>query len=260
MTKLKIKIQRKIGNVIVCYYKGELLCLPNSNKNVETESFSAMKKYLWLNGYRNPRDYELAVKFYLDGNCKIEKYSDMQQINKRIYQFYKTKDFLIEFEEPNTESVTSLGYLVFDNGDKIRIESNSDAIFKSKSLMGECRTAIDHIMNKNNIIQKYSMDNFSHHIKIDLINSQEAIYICHNGQLMALNQDRKEKGMRCLPYDKSMDKYLTIYMYSTMEYVPQTPYIEKFKDFKNIFINELESIHGNEFKFHNINFMGRIYT
>ena len=57
-----------------------------------------------------------------------------------------------------------------------------------------------------------------------------------NAALMTLNQDRRELGLRCLPFIKQMDRYLTFYVYTTKD-VSESDKI-KAKDKTDIILND----------------------
>lgn len=266
MYKVVMKILKNEG----CFFFASIRGIPFSEGNVLTfdndetakfESLSSMKRFLYLNGYKNPRDYMIFLQFNVDDGYKVISLSDMIKTGAREYQYIDIDNSIkYVFKELTTESVTSLGYIVFNNGDSVRIDSNKESADLSKMLMEYCREAIDGIMTTSNIIKKYYMNEFNHHIKIELADCQESIYICYNGQIMKTNQERKDRGVRCLPYERSMDKFLTIYIYSTMEYIPGFKYNMRYKEFIDLLISKLRENHVEDLpKYSNIKFEGRIY-
>lgn len=234
-----------------------------NNNVVNCGSFEAMKKYMKLNGFTNPRDYELAIQF-TNSKSEIEyiKYSDLQQVGEKLYQGYSTvTNEMVQFHFITTKKITSLRYLVFDNGDKVMLDISKASNDKSKQLMTVVRQAINKLMRTTNYIDKYCIDKYSKHTKIDIKGTQESIHICHNFQLVNMNLARKENGMRCLPYIHTMDRFLTIYIYSSTEYVPGLEFKEKYKEFLDKLLETISDIYNSgEVKYEEVElFYGNLY-
>lgn len=260
-----IKVSNYNARVIALLTNDNYSPVKFNDNVVNCGSFNAMRKYMKFNGYTNPRDYELAVQF-LNSNKKLEriKFSDLQEIGDKQYQGYSREtNELIQFNFETTEKVTSLRYLVFDHGDEIRLEINKASNDKSKYLMTIVRQAISKMLKSGKYIDKYCINKYDKHTRIDLKDCQESIYICHNYQLIHKNHQRKDLDMKCLPFDKRMDKFLTIYIYTTTEYIPGIVYGEKYKEFLDVLMDNVNQIYKskeeNNPKYEEVDFFTNLY-
>lgn len=138
------------------------------------------------------------------------------------YQIFKD-DTLIRIEENQLSILIGSGYFVFENGDTER----SDRLYGVK--IQDTYLKIIKDMFYTFIMYNIKAENFSGNLierierksnkeyVIKLNNSSVKIHIMLNSALMDLNQYRKSKFIGCIPFDKNMDKYTTIFCYITRD-------------------------------------------
>ena len=160
----------------------------------------------------SPSDYKIFL--YVDG-----KTIDFDYVSKLDdhYEFFTLSGKYYVFESVE-HRVSNLGYFVFENGDKERCDQKYGQK-RSKEIYRDIKSVLSKICRLINIdpsVQSITK-NEKGHLTLNLKNSTGKISFCYNSEIMDLNQERKENNIRCLPYDKAMDKYLTIYSYATVD-------------------------------------------
>ena len=148
------------------------------------------------------KEYDMKEAMEIDG------YFQLYDLKKNIKYYIKGKS------EPK---VRWIGYISLDNGFHERKDKNY-GIQRSKYLFEALENSMQKLMlsNENNgisEIRKTSNREYTLCVK----NSSAKIHIMGNSNIMDLNQRRKEKGERVIPFEKNVDKFLTIYVYITTE-------------------------------------------
>ena len=177
------------------------------------KSLALAKVYLErIKGIRDP--YQYKVWLVLDE--QVIDYDNIQFIDG----FYEYCDGEIWYfiEETIVEEVCKIGYFVFENGDKVHSDKKYGSR-RQKEFLNMIREAIS-----NHVVYPYFDGALSGCHKDDNCQFYAAvkgstckIRFCKNDMVMTINQNRKADGVRCIPYEKSMDKFLTIYAYITKD-------------------------------------------
>lgn len=166
-------------------------------------------------GIRNPYEYKLWI--ILD-DIEID-FDDVERVDDNYEYFYtNTEDITTQLiiSPVYKEEVLRLGYFVFENGDKNFTEKEY-GLQRNHELFALVKEAIGYIIkHKDSSPISIIKRDKNKHMCIPIKNSTVKIHICFNYQIMTLNQSRKEKGIRCLPYEK-FDKFTTIYTYITKD-------------------------------------------
>lgn len=135
-----------------------------------------------------------------------------------LYQFIDG-DVIYDIKELYIHRITETGYFVFDNGDTSRYEG-TDGFEKQQ----------DNIVLIENIASDIIADNWSLDTAIEHIdyhkgecilkvkNTTSRIHILYNTKIMKINQTRKAQGRNMFPFNKNMDKFLTLYVYISKDY------------------------------------------
>lgn len=148
------------------------------------------------------KEYNLADAVFING----------------YYQLYDS-DLMIKYyiKERHDNRISWIGYLGLDNGLTER-KDKSYGINRSKEFFDAIWQVSHEILLKNktaSIDKIYSLPDKE--IMITVKDSTAEIHIVGNSKIMDINQRRKELGERCIPYDKSVDKFLTVFVYITTE-------------------------------------------
>ena len=149
------------------------------------------------------REYNMARAMNVDG------YFQLYDTHRNIKYYIK---------ETTRPKVRWIGYISLDNGFNERKDKNY-GIQRAKSLFAAIEYASQRLLLANetdsiNKVVKESTREYTLYVK----NSTAKIHIMDNGSIMDKNQRRKEKGERVLPFEKNVDKFLTVYCYITAEH------------------------------------------
>lgn len=176
-------------------------------KSIELAKAYAFKQFNIHNSY----EYKLWI--VLD-DLEID-YDDIELVNG-IYEYYHNSEIYL-ISPCIRNLVTRLGYFVFEDGDK-KLTEKEYGKNRSKELFGYIKDALTDLIKQPSVypIQIITTDKLGH-LCVPIKNSTFKVHICFNHQIMTLNQKRKSEECRCLPYEKSMDKYTTIYTYITKD-------------------------------------------
>ena len=168
----------------------------------------------------NPKDYKIYILIKENDNEEILDYNNM--IDYEGIYYYITENAKSYFISPIIKNeISRIGYFVFEDGDKI-LSDKEYGKKRNKEIYNYIVKALsDMVLNSYLPMSKPSIEYISKdengHLFAKMKNSTVKIHICLNNQIMDLNQYRKDNNIRCLPYDKNMDKYLSIYTYITKD-------------------------------------------
>ena len=171
-------------------------------------------------GIKTPYQYHVYINICGD-IIDIEragKVMSLSEDDKEYYAFYTETDKYF-CEETVKEKVISIGYFVFENGDSGERTPKDIGYKKQKQFrkyIKEAGSYISQFPNMEATIETVTKDS-NGHLCFNIKNSTAKIHICFNNQIMDLNQVRKEDGFRCIPYDKAMDKFTTIFCYVSQD-------------------------------------------
>ena len=163
----------------------------------------------------NPYDYSLYI-------CIYDSFIDYEffEMIDGCYQLYATFDDTTNmkyFIKPTVNiNVKRIGYFVFNGG---------EATTNKEKGVAKCNTYRTVLLNTLNDLLKHPdiKPNISSITKdiygfcASVKNSTAKIHICYNSQIMTINQERKNNGLRALRFDKDMDKYTTLYCFVTID-------------------------------------------
>lgn len=160
-------------------------------------------------------DYIRLEYFFVVGN-KTMSFDRAQKIGNS-YQVYDNDTRYIITEDKTAKTI-KLGYLVFENGDQIRIDKKLGNK-KQKELLKRIRDVATSILCENDQDGIVNIYNKSNEYVIALKNYTAKIHILTNSKLMDINQARKEENKHCFPFKKEMDKFTTFYVYATKDMI-----------------------------------------
>lgn len=202
-------------NGFAVYFDKTKKYLLNKDKNIRLfKNLDIMKSWL-ANKYHiyNPIDYKIKIvlggrKFDFDS---VEKVFD-------IYE-YATENNITYFVPRKINKVVHLGYIVSEDGDTKKCNNRKTGSEKSKELYRICHEFFDAMIRYPYMIPGIDQIyvNEMGHLTAKVKNCTGEIHVIYNSQLMNLNMARKEQNIGCVPYIKEMDKYLTMYLYTTKD-------------------------------------------
>ena len=159
---------------------------------------------------------EDKVNYYFKINKDRYNISEAQKAGD-IYQIYDMeKEVKFIITEDKSAKVLELGYYITENGDTVRCDKQY-GIKRVKKLLEFARDIASGILFENGKCAISSIRRESYEYVISVKNSTVKIHILTNSKLMDINQARKADGIRCLPYLKEMDKFTTLFVYTTKD-------------------------------------------
>lgn len=162
----------------------------------------------------NPRDYSLL--FVIDGKKFGFEESGFYNDHYIIYD-RDTEGNIIKYAvyEGESDQVLDLGYLVPTTAPSVDDQKEKRQAYQ-KIILNYVKTTLRYMMLENKYFEKITKDKYGH-ICAELKLSSAKIHICTNAQLIKLNQLRKQNQIRCLPFEKNIDTYSTLYYYITKD-------------------------------------------
>lgn len=159
---------------------------------------------------------DCTYEYYFKVDNILIKRSLCQKISDRKYQVF-ANNIQYDIEELYTYRITDIGYIVFENADTQRYNTK-DAIPKMIEYYNNIEDITTNILLDNLECGIEYINASKHEIVLKIKNTSARIHILQNSKLMDINQDRKNKNQRALPFDKAMDKFLTFYVYISKDY------------------------------------------
>ena len=151
---------------------------------------------------------------------KFNEYSikETQKLSDRVFQVIDVNlSVVLEIEERFDHIVERIQYLSIDDGANNRQDKNI-GIPKSNKLFKDIEIAAQSILQTNNVnsiykIERHGYKEYTLHVK----GSTAKIHIMANSKIMDINQERRSLEQKCIPYNKKVDKFLTAYIFVSME-------------------------------------------
>ena len=146
------------------------------------------------------------------GNNEFDM-NDTQKIGSH-YQYYDNDRGIKYFiNDKKTYRVTKAGYICFEHGEE-KFCDKEYGIKRQAELMNWLLEVIDRNIAANKAVGLLSREKISNREYVLKVKDSTArIHLLTNSRLMDWNQDRKEKGMICLPYNRGIDKFITFAVY-----------------------------------------------
>lgn len=162
----------------------------------------------------NPYDYEVHI--ILDHD-KDDHMIDIDfahvELYNEYYEYYDGCGYKYYIKPKVQEILVDCGYLIFDNGD----QKGQNGKKRSKEYYHWYIDIITNIITHNyETVEKIYRDR-NGHITMKLKDCTGLIHLCYNSDIMSLNQNRKAMKLRVLPFDKSLDKFKSLYLYTTID-------------------------------------------
>ena len=168
-------------------------------------------------------EFKLKVIKYDPKKNKITdicNFEAMQPFGNNNYQVI-TKDMVYYIREYRICTVKSIRYFVFENGD---IERTEKSYGRSRNkyllkLISQAAARYLYVGGTLSGVSRISPDE----LEISFKNSSAKIHIMTNGLIANINKVRREdsEGLpqykRCIPFDNTLDKYVTLFSYVTKE-------------------------------------------
>ena len=236
----EINVEELTGFTAFTSYQEDALLHDEDGNTILFGSIGALKSYISKSlKIKDLNDYVVYLIDYDDNGNKLEiDYDNIQKCNG-YYQYFNGAT--LHFVKPQDErEVVTCGYLVFEDGDTKRTDKEYGKT-RSRELYQYTTEMIDKIVrDKVSIVEKVYRDN-NGFLSLKIKDSTGIIKLCYNNEFMSLNQDRKNDGLRCLPFDKNVDKFTTLYIFSTKESGEKYNPIFDIKDIINLIVEYLEN-------------------
>ncbi|MBR6289276.1 MAG: hypothetical protein IKR19_08075 [Acholeplasmatales bacterium] len=211
-----------IRNFIVVYNHNGDITYPLKYKKDSTDPIKFVNMDLAVasaNAVFNSKDNKVSYKLIITTKNGRKEYDmkDAMEVDGYFQLYDLKKNIKYYIKEKKEPKVRWIGYISLDNGYNER-KDKAYGIQRSKQLFEALENSMQKFIlfnDDNGIgrIEKRSSRDFVLHIK----NSTAKIHIMGNSNIMDLNQRRKERGERVIPFEKNVDKFLTIYVYITAE-------------------------------------------
>ena len=218
MNKIKIKLDGKqtgFGAVLFSEDYEEEFLRNKSNEIKLFKNLDLLKSWLFNNEKRfNPSDYEIF--------CKIEEdylipFDELQFVEDH-YEWYSDAGYFYWIEESKVIKLIDLGYFVFEKQREMNL-SKEEGIPKSKEFYKAAKNAIQELVyypNAPYALSEVSTDEYGN-ICGTIKGTTAKIHICQNNRLMVMNMNRKEQGTRCIPFKSDLDKFLSLYIFTSKD-------------------------------------------
>lgn len=140
--------------------------------------------------------------------CRYDK-------KNHIFQFIDNETKTIyNFKEIRTNKVSNMGYLIFDNGDTVRTEMEAGRKRQAELLNIVAGVCTDLLVEKWEEYGITRIENRRKELVVHIKSTTAKIHIAFNSRIMDINQEKGlTPGKKRLPFIKSMDKYVTFYVF-----------------------------------------------
>lgn len=213
---------KNIGIAIYSYIINDFLSTKSGERilcvNVNQAKLTAIRF-----GLTNPLDYELYI--IIDDSTAHICYFDL--IGGQ-YQMYSDDDKLYYVKPQEKFSVEKVGYIIFNNNEKnvINTEEDKARIYslaeENFNTIKEAASTLVKYPNKDYALE--SVDKFWSNTIIKVKNTSGVIHILYNSQIMNINMNRKNMGLRSFRFDTGMDKYNTLYFFIRKDFYENNNY------------------------------------
>lgn len=212
-------------------------------------------------GITNPYNYKLYFRIS-DRDIDID---ELMYDKDSKYYIYNSNGEIIYIKESCTTRVNQIGYFIFNDGDQPHIIDRQEGrAIEQRLLTNVKKVAADYqrYFDCNPSIEGITIDD-NMHCTLTIKGTTAAIRICTNGQLVQLNQKRKDDGTRCIPFEK-VDKYNTLFTYITIDDAEPEPEqfkgYEKAKALQEIIVEYLKDYYPEDSpRYHRVTFNGDLY-
>lgn len=204
----KIKLDGKQNGILVYSYAHEKILKKKDGSDILFVNEELAKLYVeYVRGLKDPITYEL--QFHIDG----ENISyDLANRVEDVYHVISNGEIIVV--EPNEKKVVEeIGYFVFH--DEVK---NTDNIADGKVIASGYFTDLRKVANDivkypNRVPGLTSVGRISNIMHLPLKGTTASVNVMYNSQIMNLNQNRKNKGLRAFRFDRDKNKYTTLYCF-----------------------------------------------
>lgn len=215
-------------------FKNEIIKFDGEKTGIITQVKSEdgnTQKFITLDG--KPRIFNNLEVAKIMSNTRVENgnftyfilYNDSKSIIninkcryiKKTHTFQYIDDMngiIYNFVEKRTHKLSNLNYLIFDDGDTVRIDKEL-GVLRQKELMGYIADVASCLLGEKKeknaiILLEQKRKELILHIK----GTTAKIHISYNSKIMDINQMKTlTPGVRRIPFIKEMDKFTTFYMF-----------------------------------------------
>lgn len=169
----------------------------------------------------NPLDYDLNIVIgFKNEKGEVEEsiisYDKFDFVNGS-YQLYAEDGYIYNIKPVTKFSIVKMGYIVFNSNEPIEdVEAGKKISFENFENVKEAANTIIKFPNKPYTLK--SIKRYYTNMALEVKNTTASINVMYNSQIMNVNQNRKNAGLRIFQFDTSMDKYNTLYIYIQTEY------------------------------------------
>lgn len=202
---------------------GIIVQIKNANGNIQ--------KFITLNGkpriFNNLEVAKIMSNVILNGGTftywiLYDGMKNIININKcryidrtRTFQYIdEVNGIVYNFNEKRTHKVSNLNYLIFDDGDTVRVDKEY-GIERQKELIGFVADVASRLLGekrKQNAISLLELRRKE--LIVHIKGTTAKIHVTYNSKLMSINQKKSlTPGVRRIPFLKEMDKFVTFYVF-----------------------------------------------
>lgn len=236
----EINRENGIGFSAYTSFQDDGLLHDDNGNTILFGSIESLKSYITRKlKIKDTSEYVIWLVDKDDNGERIEiEYDNIQECNGYYQYFYN--DALHFIKPQDDQEVVTCGYLVFEDGDSKKTDKEYGKV-RGRELYKYTTDIINKIVrDKVSVVERIYRDKKGF-LSLKIKDSTSILKLCYNNEFMSLNQDRKNDGERCLPFDKNVDKFTTLYIFSTRECGEEYDSIYEIKDLINLIIEYLRN-------------------
>lgn len=163
-------------------------------------------------GLTNPLDYDFLI--VIDG--RVIDFDAFDYVNG-AYQLYASDGNIYNIKPIEKFAVEKIGYIIFNGNERILSGEEGKKINNENfEALKNAANNIAKFPNRENTFE--SIRRLYDCMTLKIKRTSGSINILYNSQIMNINQNRKNYGLRVFHFDKDMDKFNTLYFFIQREY------------------------------------------
>jgi hypothetical protein len=204
----KVKLDGKQNGILVYSYVHQSILKKKDGTDILFVNEELAKLYVeYVRGLKDPMTYEL--QFHINGeNISFDLANRVDDVYHVV-----SKGEIIVVEPNETKRVEEIGYFVFHDNN-VNPDNVTDGKAVASGYFTELRKAVNDIVKyPNRVPALASVGRISNILHLPLKGTTASVNVMYNSQIMNLNQNRKNKGLRAFRFDRDKNKFTSLYCF-----------------------------------------------